>query len=136
MTDYKKFIYKEVSIGNIDDLIFECTGPLAKIILTKEFYSGRNIELKDFTKDYLNEDYREYLFQGRPMLYARVVKDLFSNAKSDDKSDKNKSIEKVRNIQRFLSENRIISKTEDLPKQKIKQDPIDGWRSIINPKGK
>ena len=135
MADNNKFIYKEVNVNNIEDLVFECTSPLAKIILTKEFYSGRNIELKDFTENYLKEDYKDYLFHGRPTLYARVIRDLFDNSKNNDESKKNKSIDKVKSIQRFLNEKNMVSKNSERPKQKTKQDPIDGWRSIINPKG-
>ncbi|APC44680.1 hypothetical protein ACI1T5_01000 [Lactococcus petauri] len=134
MENYDSFITKEVNKNNIEDLIFECTAPLAKIILTREYYSGKNKEIKEFTKKYLNEDYRDYLFHSRPMLYARIIKDLIKVSKNNEDYEIENKIEKIKNIQRFLSEKTNQYNSSDIQTKKYKNDPIEGWRNIINPR--
>lgn len=135
--NYEDFISQNINEANLDKSILACTAPLAEIILTKKFYSGRNSELKDFTINYLDENYRDYLFDGRPMLYARIVKDIFKNSKKDEEEFTKNKIKKLKNIQKFLKDkakdNGINSEiySNSLTK-KAKDNSIDGWRKIIN----
>mgnify|MGYP000184638519 FL=1 len=81
--------------------------------------------------------YRDYLFDGRPMLYARVVKDIFKDSKKDEEEFTKNKIKKLKNIQKFLkdkvNDNEINSEIypNSLTK-KSKNNSIDGWRKIIN----
>lgn len=134
---YDDFISQNINEVNLDESILASTAPLAEIILTKKFYSGRNIELKDFTTNYLNENYRDYLFDGRPMLYARVVKDIFKDSKKDEEEFTKNKIKKLKNIQKFLkdkvNDNEINSEIyQNSLTKKSKDNSIDGWRNIIN----
>lgn len=135
---YNNFISQNIDELNINEAILACTAPLAEIILTRKYYSGRNSDLKDFTLNYLIEDYRDYLFDSRPMLYARIVKDIFKQPKKEEIEFNKKKIEKLKNIQMFLKENNneiFSDKSSNPVTKKSQSNSIDGWRKIINPRG-
>lgn len=129
---FNYFISILPSKKNVDDLILQSTAPLAIIILTKEFYQN-NKDLKLFVTEYLKEDYKDYLFAGRPALYARIIKDIVREENIE------KNLIKMKNIQKFLLAN------NEFKDKKIKDDKkntpqknkntIENWSRIINPKG-
>ncbi|MDY0404161.1 hypothetical protein P5G51_000945 [Virgibacillus sp. 179-BFC.A HS] len=58
-----------------DALLFLSVAVLSEIVLDKVHFK-RNKDLKVFTNDVLLTNYKDYLFDSRPTLYARIVKDL------------------------------------------------------------
>ncbi|WP_282035157.1 hypothetical protein [Metabacillus indicus] len=124
----------------IESLLFLSVAVLSEIILERLHFE-KNKDLKEFTTEVLLESYKDYLFDSRPTLYARIIKDL-RNYKKDNKDH---FIQLERNIQNFLSikyngdfdldqhnKNKIGHRNEDDKKSKGgNKEVIEGWRSII-----
>ncbi|MGG1644311.1 hypothetical protein ACIFQM_24240 [Paenibacillus sp. NRS-1782] len=127
---------------NIEKLLFLSIPLLSEIILEKKYFS-HNKDLKHFTNEILTQDYKDYLFDSRPALYARLIKDL-RNSKLED-LDYFIKLEKT--IQGFMIAHPelnvgITSDDDDLKsvtkktKSKNKTNPkvISDWRSVIESK--
>lgn len=124
----------------IENLLFLSVAVLSEIILEKLHFE-KNIDLKEFTTEVLLESYRDYLFDSRPTLYARIIKDL----RTYKKKNIGHFIQLERNIQNFLStKNNLESNAEIQNKNKKgnrngegkkqkngNKEVIEGWRSII-----
>ncbi|MFH7820563.1 hypothetical protein [Neobacillus thermocopriae] len=125
----------------IESLLFLSVAVLSEIILER-LYFDKNKDLKEFTSEVLLESYKDYLFDSRPSLYARIIKDL----RTYRKENKEHFIQLERNIQNFLSikyHERLLPNTvkekstesirnEEGKKQKNgNKQVIEGWRSII-----
>ncbi|EAD0740651.1 hypothetical protein NY11_14980, partial [Listeria monocytogenes] len=61
---FPPYLKKKYTKATIDEGIFMVPGVLSKIIFTKEYYEN-NPDLKEFTKNILSQDYRDYLFKNR-----------------------------------------------------------------------
>ncbi|MBB5150569.1 hypothetical protein [Ureibacillus thermosphaericus] len=129
----KEFININISKKNSEIVLLLCIAVLSEIIFDREGYYSKNLELKEFTVKVLEKDYREYIFNARPALFARIVKDL--------RQSHNKNIVQflkiAKNIQVFLKKN-IIYKSDNEEKQQKKVnknnkniDVIDAWRKVI-----
>ncbi|MCU5461181.1 hypothetical protein OCA96_16125 [Bacillus cereus] len=124
----------------IESLLFLSVAVLSEIILER-IYFEKNIDLKQFTTDVLLESYKDYLFDSRPTLYARIVKDL----RKYKKDNREHFLKLEKNIQHFLStkyneefetgvdeENKKDTLVEKNQKQRsTNKKVIDDWRSII-----
>lgn len=106
---------------NFTDKFFTIPAVLSVIIFTKEFYSS-NDELRGFTEDFLNKEYKDYLFKSRTLLYSRVIKDFYINNNNPDSL--------VHSIDNFISKETQI-KTKEKGKDSQK-DIIDKWRKVID----
>lgn len=125
-TEIKRFLSLKVNKKNLESLKFIVPGILAYIIINKELYS-KNSDLKSFTKNYLNEDYKDYLFKSRTTLFARVVKDIIREKEDDI------SLKKISNIQNFLFERTVQNSKQNTRNTKIpkSQDILKNWSEII-----
>lgn len=120
-----------------ETLLFLSIAVLSDIILDKVYFK-RNKDLKHFTKDVLLESYNDYLFDSRPILYARIIKDLRVYSKENPEL----FLKLENNIQNFvfgkyeekvvedknLESNNKKSKKHKTSNKKI----IEDWRSIID----
>ncbi|MDT2760387.1 hypothetical protein [Enterococcus xiangfangensis] len=135
-TKFENFLSLPIEKKFVEKIKYECTSPLADIILTKNYYRS-NIELKEFTANYLQEDYKEYLFSARPALYAKVVRDIFVAAEKDN----DKFILKIKGIRKFLSLAETDSNSDSAlnkknqTKSSSNSSTLRAWSKIINPKG-
>lgn len=133
---YNDLFNVTINYENIELIKYACTAPLAEIILTKKYYIS-NIELKNFTSQYLNEEYKDYLFAARPALYARVIKDIF---KVEEK-DYPKILSKAEAIKRFIDERNENNKYEKKENAKIEKSKntqkstLKEWSKLIYPEG-
>lgn len=121
-----------------DALLFLSVAVLSEIVLDKVHFE-RNKDLKDFTNDVLLANYKDYLFDSRPILYARIVKDLRTYRVKNPEH----FLRLEYNIQQFLSlkHNKELDKDtngegKDTDEKKRKHQEgnkriIDDWRSII-----
>ncbi|MFI3685191.1 hypothetical protein VBH15_09535 [Vagococcus fluvialis] len=139
MDNFEKFIELETTLKNLHSLKFFATGPLAEIIINKNLYSGNNKEIKEFTDVVMEIDYKDYLFAGRPSLYARVVKDIYRE------KDDEVVLQRLSRLKYFILEHKdslinvdneleIKKKVQRKNKVKKKNNQILEWSSIINPK--
>ncbi|MED4526061.1 hypothetical protein P9257_18035 [Bacillus velezensis] len=124
----------------IETLLFLSVSVLSEIVLDRMHFK-KNKDLKQFTTDVLLESYKDYLFDSRPTLYARIVKDL----RAYKKNNKEHFLQLEKNIQHFLStkyneefeeevdeENTKSTHAEKNKKQQSSNKKvIDDWRSII-----
>ena len=120
----QKFDYQILSIPAI----------LSIIVLTKEYYPHNN-ELRQFTKDVLNADYKDYLFKSRTLLYSRIIKDFYIN---------NQDIKLLlKKVNAFIKENngetnnRVkkdhqTTKVSNSKKRASQQEIIKKWRDVID----
>ncbi|MGE6833654.1 hypothetical protein ACQKGA_28280 [Priestia megaterium] len=122
-----------------DTLLILSIAVLSEIILER-IHFGKNKELKQFTTDVLLESYKDYLFDSRPTLYARIVKDL----RAYKKDNREHFLQLEKNIQQFLAA-RYNEELEKINEEKEKstmigkdrkqkssnKKVIDDWRSII-----
>ena len=122
---------KEFSVINKNKFTIRQTksmylGLLFELISSKEVFK-RNIELKDFLKLVFNLDYSDYLFKARPLLAARLMKDV---------SNKYHTLEiskSINSIIYFLEEKKEIH--VEVNSKKIKstlEDDIVNWFSSVN----
>lgn len=122
-----------------DALLFLSVAVLSEIVLDKVHFE-RNKDLKDFTNDVLLANYKDYLFDSRPNLYARIVKDLRTYRVKNPEH----FLRLENNIQQFLSlkHNKELDKDtneggkKNTNEKKRKHQEgnrkiIDDWRSII-----
>ncbi|EUJ26924.1 hypothetical protein MFLO_13670 [Listeria floridensis FSL S10-1187] len=72
---FPTFVKKKYTITTLDEGLFIISGVLSIIIFTKEYYAN-NTDLKEFTKNILFQEYKDYLFKNRNALYARVLRDI------------------------------------------------------------
>lgn len=140
-----EYLKLEVSVENKGDLLFLSIPLLSEIIIKKEVYK-KNYELKDFTSQIFMKEYGSYLYDARPLLYSRLVKDLITL----NEIDENQFFNIQRKIKGFLSENILnesnkgnrkeINKKEANKRETISRLPktnksnkkvIDDWRSVI-----
>lgn len=106
---------------------------LSEIVFSKIFYSN-NKELKNFTKNILKVEYKDYLFHSRTNLYARIVRDFYF--KQEDCDFLVQQISSF--LKSYMNETNNKSKRENLKQNKRKstqKDVLEGWRKIINDKG-
>jgi hypothetical protein len=136
---FHEFIKTQVTANNMADVSFLLYGILAEVIFERGYFS-KNSDIKTFTSDILQEDYKEYLFASRTSLYARIVKDMKLNIINDT----DKFLQKANNVKVFLKEhgeeairtnptNEGSHTSKSKKKNTSKNDAIDEWRKIINP---
>ena len=98
---------------------------LAIIVFTKKYYKS-NKELKKFTSNVLNINYKNYLFLSRTALYARIVKDFYIDI---EKQDFLKT-----QIVTFVGKKSTNTNNNRYKKKRTSQnDVIAAWRKVINP---
>lgn len=138
--DFLELNVDELNEEEIEKLLFLSIGVLSEIILEQKYYS-QNKELKKFTNEVLTQDYKDYLFESRPTLYARVIKDLrrskINNLETFYKIEKS--------IQDFLSADPNLGSNSSNPEAKSKNSNgkkansnpkiINDWRNIIESQG-
>lgn len=132
--------------NNKEKLLFLSIALLSEVILDRKYFGNKN-DLKNFTNEILSQDYRDYLFDSRPALYARLVNDLRKSSAKD--FEKFVALEK--NIQTFMEVIPEISVSKlpnqdnsdlqgaskkDRKKTKSRTNPqvINDWRSVIESK--
>ncbi|MFL1674439.1 hypothetical protein [Paenibacillus dendritiformis] len=122
---------------DVEKMLFLSIAVLSEVILDKKYFAN-NKDLKFFTNEVLEQDYKEYLFDSRPALYARIIRDLRTSKAKD--LGNFKKIEEM--IQEFIAS---YPKVEDrtsvdnnenskrLTSKKTKTNPkvISDWRSVI-----
>lgn len=105
---------------------------LSLLILDKDNVS-KNSDLKPFANKIGNTQYRDYLFQSRTSLFARLVKDVFINSNSD--GEKKRTIESIQDVIRTIQESEESTESVSLPKKKKasakKESPTEKWQRII-----
>ncbi|WP_201714678.1 hypothetical protein [Rossellomorea arthrocnemi] len=134
--DFLEINSEELNEEIIESLLFLSVAVLSEIILEKLHFE-KNKDLKEFTTEVLLESYKDYLFDSRPTLYARIIKDL----RSYKKENKAHFMQLERNIQNFLSikykrdvnpQNKKSIRSDEEKKLKSgNKEVIEGWRSII-----
>ncbi|GAB9262225.1 hypothetical protein CANFE03_18860 [Ligilactobacillus animalis] len=98
---------------------------LAIIVFTKKYYKS-NKELKKFTSNVLNINYKNYLFLSRTALYARIVKDFYIDI---EKQEFLKT-----QIVTFVGKKSTNTNNNRHKKKRTSQnDVIAAWRKVINP---
>lgn len=98
---------------------------LAIIVFTKKYYKS-NKELKKFTSNVLNINYKNYLFLSRTALYARIVKDFYIDI---EKQEFLKT-----QIVTFVEKKSTNTNNNRYKKKRTSQnDVIAAWRKVINP---
>lgn len=128
---FPPYLKKKYTKSTLNEGLFMVPGVLSIIIFTKEYYES-NPDLKDFTKNVLFQEYRDYLFKNRNALYARVLRDIL-------KAEDEKKLIFINNILDFTN-NFSKENENDLKKMKnkdLKKDQksdIKSWSNIINPK--
>lgn len=132
MDTYKKYINKKYTSNNIQEGLFIIPGILSNIIFTTNYFK-RNFDIKEFSTNVLQEDYKEYLFQSRTALYARIIKDIIRE------KDEKKTINKINSILKFILDSNLENDSSNNKTQKNKitkskiQTDILGWVNVINP---
>ncbi|UAT31317.1 hypothetical protein K7T73_03525 [Bacillus badius] len=133
-----KYLQLEVSIDNKDDLLFLSIPLLSKVIIEKEIFK-KNHELKNFTAQVFTKEYGSYLYDSRPLLYSRLIKELIYYKNEDEHYFFNIQ----QNLMAFLKdkiidqsdENKVIEKNKKERKpsknNKGNKKVIDDWRSVI-----
>ena len=97
---------------------------LATIVFTKKYFKA-NKELKKFTSDTLNINYKNYLFLSRTALYARIVKDFYLDI------EKQKFLKTQ--LITFVEEKSTIVNNNHQKKKTSQNYVISAWRKVINP---
>lgn len=119
---YEKAVMHYLSDSN-DNQIFQLTNILSVIILSRYFFK-HNQDLKQFTKNVLNIEYKEYLFKSRTLLFSRVIKDVYIY---------NDDIKKINlSILKFVRSYENVKKHHN-EKKASQSEIIDKWRKVINP---
>lgn len=127
----KEFININISKKNSEIVLLLSTAILSEIILDREAYYKKNPDLKSFTVEILEKNYGEYLFNARPALFARTVKDLRENQKKNI----DQFLKVAKNIQKFLVKE--VGKEKNKPnnekekKSNSNKNVIDAWRAVI-----
>jgi len=126
----KSKMIRKLEINNKpQDIKFIIPGIIAEIIFNKEFFK-KNSELKEFTVIF-DKTYADYLFNARPLLYSRLIKEF----KNIDNDKELKTY--VNKIIAFLNSNNDTQKV-DVNKKIVKTKnsttkSIESWGKIINP---
>lgn len=130
----KEFVNINISKKNSEIVLLLSAAVLSEIILDREAYYTKNSDLKSFTVEFLEKDYGEYLFNARPALFARSVKDL----REQQKKDIEQFLKIAKNIQKFLLNNvekvksdKNNSNNDKEKKSNSNKDVIDAWRAVI-----
>lgn len=130
----KEFLNINISKKNSEIALLLSTAVLSEIILDREAYYTKNADLKSFTEEILEKDYGEYLFNARPALFARSVKDL----REHQKKEIEQFLKIAKNIQKFLMNNVEKDKNDKNKSNNYKEkksnsnkDVIDAWRAVI-----
>ncbi|QPQ35520.1 hypothetical protein [Lysinibacillus sp. JNUCC-52] len=130
----KEFININISKNNSEIVLLLSAAVLSEIILDREAYYTKNAELKIFTVEVLEKDYGEYLFNARPALFARAVKDLREHQKKEIEH----FLKTMKNIQKFLKDNKKEkndkNKSNNNKEKKTNssnKNVIDAWRAVI-----
>lgn len=136
MKFFNQYLKLNINNKNIDDLLFLSIALLSKIILEKKIYT-KNEYLKDFTRNVYEQEYGQYLYDARPQLYSRLIKDLIKY-KNEDIS---KFLDIQGNLNKYLKELSTEQIEENFGEQRNNKDKrppkssnkevIDDWRSII-----
>ena len=127
MEVYPRFLKQKYSQKNLQEGLFIIPGVLANIVLTKNHFKN-NKDIEIFTKEILNKNYKEYLFQNRNALYARIIRDILD-------AEVTIQLQLINNVLKFIFENH-----DDTNKPQIKNRPkkkksiIQSWSEIIDPK--
>lgn len=117
------------------DLIVIMPGILANIVFNKNKFQ-RNIELKSFT-DIFDNEYANYLFKARPLLYSRLIKEFIEI--SEEKEIYKYTNEILQFLEMNIKEDVQEDKQENLKEIQVKQKKnsttknIESWGKIINP---
>lgn len=102
---------------------------LSILILDKTLIA-KNSELKPLANVIGDTVYKDYLFHSRTSLFARLVKDTYIFANTDD--DKYKVIENVQRALLLLSDSTANEKNVDSKKSSSKKEsPTQKWQRII-----
>lgn len=134
MTEFEDFSKIDLNKKNINKLFNIASVILSEIIFNTKYFKP-NINLKYLTSEILLLNYNDYLFDARPYLYGRIIRDL-RDLKSKSPED---FINVSKNLQNYilkLSKNaEIVEKENKENKDNKKSTPnkkiIDDWRSII-----
>lgn len=97
---------------------------LAIIVFTKKYFKS-NKELKKFTSNVLNIDYKNYLFLSRTALYARIVKDFYIDTERQE-------FLKTQLVT-FIGRKSANINNHHKKKKNSQNDVIAAWRKVINP---
>lgn len=101
-------------------------GIIAEIIFNKDIYKS-NADLREFTNIFDNH-YADYLFNSRPLLYSRLIKEF--------KSLEEESIDSYyKQLLKFIN---ALDDGKNYQKKDVKQknnntDNIKSWSKLINP---
>lgn len=131
MNELKKFATTEAKRENVLPLVNQIPLVLAKIILDKSLIK-KNIDLKPISLEISGNVYRDYLFQSRTALFARMTKDVYINLDRDRQYD---LVIRLQNVVNTLvntdnedtNQNSIINESTPTPKE----SPIKKWQRII-----
>ncbi|MEB6229023.1 hypothetical protein [Staphylococcus xylosus] len=129
MTFKKEMIQKLKTNKKPQDVKIIIPGVIAEIIFNKEVYK-KNVELKDFTRIF-EEEYADYLFKARPLLYSRLIKEfIYIDNDKDLRNYVNKLIAflELNNDQKNKDVNKKAVKTKNSTTKSI-----ESWGKIINP---
>lgn len=131
MNELKKFATTEAKRENVLPLVNQIPLVLAKIILDKSLIK-KNIDLKPISLEISGNVYRDYLFQSRTALFARMTKDVYINLERDRQYD---LVIRLQNVVNTLvntdnedtNQNSIINESTPTPKESA----IKKWQRII-----
>lgn len=114
-------IYKKAPLHYKENLV----PSIISIIIFSKFFYNSNHDLKDFTKNYLKINYKEYVFKSRTLLYSRIIKDFYIHQSNTEK------ITTI--ITKFLDDKFLDDESHNRKKKNKQSDVIGAWRKIINP---
>lgn len=131
MNELKKFATTEAKRENVLPLVNQIPLVLANIILDKSLIK-KNIDLKPISLEISGNVYRDYLFQSRTALFARMTKDVYINLERDRQYD---LVIRLQNVVNTLvntdnedtNQNSIINESTPTPKESA----IKKWQRII-----
>lgn len=131
MNELKKFATTEAKRENVLPLVNQIPLVLAKIILDKSLIK-KNIDLKPISLEISGNVYRDYLFESRTALFARMTKDVYINLERDRQYD---LVIRLQNVVNTLvntdnedtNQNSIINESTPTPKESA----IKKWQRII-----
>jgi len=127
MEVYPRFLKQKYSQNNLQEGLFIIPGVLANIILTKNHFKN-NKDIEIFTKEILKKNYKEYLFQNRNALYARIIRDILD-------AEVTIQLQLINNILKFVFDNNNdTNKPQIKNRPKKKKSIIQSWSEIIDPK--
>ncbi|WP_437272719.1 hypothetical protein ACSSAF_06765 [Staphylococcus succinus] len=104
-------------------------GIIAEIVFNREVFK-KNIELKDFTQIF-NKEYADYLYNARPLLYSRLIKEYMEIPNEKDLIIYVNKIKEYLNLS--IEHTDKVKKHKSLKKKNATTKNIESWGKIINP---